>query len=100
MTDLHKVIDARTGTYDGVAGRSAIDGRVGADFHVVFNKHSAKLRDAEKACLGCGEAEALLADPRTRVDVDARAKQGMTEAGMGSDAAIAAYGHASADTDI
>lgn len=78
---------------------SQIDRRVGIDFHVIFHDHTAKLRDTEKAGLGRGDAEALPTDPGARVAVDARAQQGMAEAGMGANAAIVAHDDAGADGD-
>src|SRR5579859_36370 len=95
MTDLHEVIDARAGADHGIVGRTAIDRRVGSDFHVVFDDHPTELRDTEKAGLGRGETETLLTNPSARVDVDARAKQRMTETGMGADTAVASHGDAS-----
>lgn len=45
VTDLHQVINARAGTGDGVTDRSAIDRRVGAEFHIVFENHATELQD-------------------------------------------------------
>lgn len=99
MADLHQVIDARASADDGVASRSPVDRGAGANLHVVFDDDTTKLRDTEKTRLGGGEAEARLTNPGTRIDVDPRAKQGMTEAGMGADAAVPTYGDTGVDRD-
>src|SRR5690348_12409616 len=62
VADLNQVIDARSGSDDGVAGRSAVDRGVGANLYIVLHDHTAKLRDTQEARLGCGKAEALLTD--------------------------------------
>lgn len=99
MADLHQVIDARAGTDDGVAGRPPVDCGVGTNLHVVFHDHTTKLWDTEEPRLRRGEAEALLTDSGSRIDVDPRAKQSVTEAGMGANAAVAAHGD-TARTDL
>ena len=72
VADLNQVIDACAGTDDGVARRSSVDGRIGTDLHIVLHDHPPKLRNAQEPGLRGGEAEPLLADPRARIDVDAR----------------------------
>ena len=38
MGDLHEVVDLAAPFDDGIAERGAIDGNVGAQFHVVFDE--------------------------------------------------------------
>ena len=45
---------------------------------------------AQKAGFRDGEAEAFLADPRPRIDVDAGTQQSVAEAGVSADAAVSA----------
>ncbi len=45
MGDLHKVVDLRTMLDDGLAERRAVDRDIRAEFYVVFNRHTSKLRN-------------------------------------------------------
>jgi len=45
MTNLHEIIDLRTAFNSGFARGSAIDGRVRANFDIVFDHHAADLRN-------------------------------------------------------
>jgi hypothetical protein len=56
MTYLDQVIDPRSGTDDGVAGRSSVDRGVGADLNVVLQDHASKLWNAQEPSLRGGEA--------------------------------------------
>src|ERR1700761_6089338 len=89
VADLHEIINSGSGTDNGVARRSPVDRAVGPDLHVVLDDDTTKLRNAEKARLGRGEAEALLANPGAWIDIDPGAEQGVTEAGVGADPAVA-----------
>lgn len=95
--DLHQITDARSGSNNGIAGRSSVDCGIGANFHVVLHDDVPKLRDTEKARFGRGKAETFLTDSGPGIDIDPRAKHGVTKAGMGADAAVAAHGDAGAD---
>ena len=77
--------------------RSSVDRRIGADLHIVLHDHASQLRNAQEPGLRGSEAEALLPDPGARIDVDARTQKRVAQAGMRSDPAIGADGHALTD---
>ena len=62
VADLHEVVDLHTVADDGVVERTAIDRAVGADLHVVTDRHRAELGDLHEALRGRGEAETVRAD--------------------------------------
>lgn len=45
VSDLHLVVQARTGADNRITQGSTIDGRVGTDLDVILDDHAAKLRD-------------------------------------------------------
>ena len=56
IVELHAILD------DGVADRAAIDGRVGADFHIRADLHAAQLRDLDPCAAFGGKAKAVAAE--------------------------------------
>src|SRR6185436_6255343 len=96
--DLHEVVDLGALADHRVRQRAAVDGRIGADLHIVTDHDAADLRHLQ-APFGAahGKAEAVLADARASVDDDTVADHGMGEAGAGADVAIAAQHRTVAD---
>ena len=70
MSDLYQVIETGARTNHRVAQRTAVDRGVGADFHVVFQDHTAELRRGQETLLGDGKAKPFLADPCARINID------------------------------
>jgi hypothetical protein len=69
MADLHEVVDLRPFADDGLAEGGTVDGRAGADLHVVLDAHDPDLRDLVVLTLIVGgEAEAVRADHHAAVD--------------------------------
>ena len=72
VRDLDEVVDLRAGANARFADRRAIDRRVGADLHVVFDDDVGVLRNLEMRAVGLlGEAEAVAADDGAVLDDDA-----------------------------
>ena len=61
MGNLDQVIDFRTAADDRLAEASPVDGRVGADIHIVFEDNITNLRDAVNLAAGGFVAEAIRA---------------------------------------
>ena len=97
MSDLHQIVDLGALADDGIPGGAAVDGRIGADLHIVLNDDAAGLRDFLMALRGRQIAETVLADARARMDDDAIADQRMLDRRTGADRAVAADAHARPD---
>src|SRR5215831_8540755 len=71
MPNLHQIVELRAALDAGLAGGSAIDGGVGADFHVVFDDDAADLRYFQPApVLVFGESEPIRSDDCVVMDDD------------------------------
>ncbi|MNX97533.1 hypothetical protein D3C86_1299040 [compost metagenome] len=68
MRDHDLVIQLDPVTDQGIGQRTAVDGGIGADFDVVADQHPAELGNLLPDALLVGEAEALAADHRPRLD--------------------------------
>ena len=69
MSDLNLVVQLDPVTDDGVFNRAAIDGRVGADFHVIAEHHPTYLGNLQPGAIGlAGEAETVGADNDTGME--------------------------------
>src|SRR6202035_1870783 len=97
VSDLHQIVDLGALADDGVAAGAAVDGRIGADLHIVLNDDAAGLRDFLMALRARQIAKTVLADTGARVDDDAIADQRMLDRRAGADRAIAADADARAD---
>ena len=65
MAYLYEVVDFRAGLNAGFANRGAIDGRIGADLHIVFDHHDAGLGNLLVRAVGTAdESIAVAADHR------------------------------------
>ena len=67
---LHQVINLRAAADAGGTQRSPVDGRIGADFNVVFNLHPADLLYFLVLGAGPGETETVGADHHSRMKDD------------------------------
>src|SRR5262245_34569394 len=65
--DLHEVIDLGAAPDDGLPQHGPIDGRVGADLHVVLDDHRSHLGDLTVGMAVPGVPEAIVADHGARV---------------------------------
>ncbi len=74
MSNLHKVIETRTGTNHRISRRSSIDRRIGAHLDIVFQNDSAKLGSSQKTFFGERKSKSFLSDPRARIYIHARAQ--------------------------
>src|SRR6202171_4983322 len=97
VSDLHQIVDLGALADDGISGRAAVDGRIGADLHVVLDDDAAGLRNLLMSPRARQIAEAVLPDTDTRMDDDAIADQGMLDRRAGADGAVAADGGGRAD---
>jgi hypothetical protein len=97
MSDLHNIIETRTGADYRVSHRPSIDGRVGADLDIVFENYATKMGSRQKPGCGRAKSESFLPDPRTGIDVHARAQYRVTQAGVGADPAIPADDNAASN---
>src|SRR5258708_27227561 len=68
VTDMNLVVELDPAMQNRRTHRRAIDSRVGADFHVIFNHHGADLRDFEQAAFMLAETETIGADHRAAED--------------------------------
>jgi hypothetical protein len=71
VPNLDQIINLGALAEHRVAERAAVDGRTGADLHVVLDNHTAQLRNLGVPRGAGGEAEARLADLGAGQDVDA-----------------------------
>ena len=90
VCDLDEIVDLGALADDGVAGRAAVDRRIGADFDVVLNDDAPGLRDFLMSLRTRQIAEAVLADASAGMDDHAVADQSVQDRGAGADRAIAA----------
>ncbi len=66
VRDLHKIVDLGPLADDRIPNRTAVDGGVGADFHVVLNDDAPGLRNLHVPLGPRQVAESVLADAGTR----------------------------------
>ena len=97
VSDLHQIVDLGALADDGIAGGAAVDGRIGADLHIVLNDDAAGLRDFLMALRARQIAKPVLADTGARMDDDAIADQRMLDRRAGADRAVAADANARPD---
>src|ERR1700732_3628390 len=89
VTDLDLVVDFRTLADHGVAQAAAVDGRSGADLHVVLDQDAAGLRDLQMAFRAKeNEPIAVLSDAAAGMDEDLIADQRELDGGSCADVAI------------
>ena len=89
VSDLDQIVDLGALADHGIAGRAAIDRRVGADLDVVLDDDAARLRDFLMALRTWQIAEAVLADTSAGMDDHAIPDQRMQHRGAGADRAVA-----------
>src|SRR5690242_4490115 len=96
VADLYKIINFRAFADYRILKRAAVDGCIGADFHVVLDDHPADLRHLEVSGAK-SKAKAVLADTNAGVDDNPVSDQGMSNGRKGADVAVAANGDAGSD---
>src|ERR1700691_1549472 len=87
---LHEVVDLGAFADDGITGRTAVDGGVGAYFYIVLNDDPAALRDLQVAGWRWKIAEAVLTDTSAGMDDDPIPDQRVRDGRARADDAIAA----------
>ena len=97
VRDLNEVVDLGAFADDGITGRPAVDGRVGAYFHIVLDDDPAALRNLEVASRRWKITESILTDASTGMDDDPIADQSVRDSCTGADNAIAADRNGLAD---
>src|SRR4051794_5854539 len=90
VPDLNQIIDHGAAANDRVRTSAAIDRGVRTDLHVVFDDHSAELRNPHKTGRIHGKTETILPDPYPGIDADPVADQTMAERGAGPDHSVIA----------
>src|SRR5258706_12383692 len=100
IVELHALLD------DGVVERTAVDRGVGTDLDIVADAHRADLRDLDPAPVVVGDAKAVGADHRPRMDDHPLAERAprvdhdaRIEAAIFADLDLVAYHAAGADRD-
>ena len=97
MADLHEVIETGPSPDHRVLRRATINCRICANFDIVLNDDTSKLRNRKKAVPGGGESKPLLSDPGTWVDVDACPQNSMAQGYMSANPAISADDYAASN---
>src|ERR1700752_2263541 len=97
VSDLHKIIEARTGADHRILRRSSIDRRIGTNLHIVFENNPTKLGSRQKSGIGGGKSKSFLPNPRTGIDVHARSQYRVAQADLCADPAVPADDHAASD---
>src|SRR4051795_10578725 len=90
VPDLNQIIEHGAAANDRVRTSAAIDRGVRTDLHVVFDDHSAELRNPHKTGRIHGKTETILPDPDPGIDADPVADQTMAEGGAGPDHGVIA----------
>jgi hypothetical protein len=93
VRDLDQIVDLGALPDHGVAHEAAVDGRVGADLHIVLDDHARHLRHLAVPLRARQIAEAVLADAGARMDDHAVPDQRMHDGCAGPDGAIAPDPH-------
>src|SRR5579862_3480777 len=97
---MHQVIDLRTAANPGLSEGASIDGRVGADLHIVFDDQRALLRELRiRSIRGIAHIpESVGPQDRSGMNHDTVAQRSSgIEHGSGIDAAVASEGNAFAN---
>ncbi|MEK7191792.1 MAG: hypothetical protein AAB153_05800, partial [Pseudomonadota bacterium] len=68
VRDMHLVIELDAITDDGVVERATIDGRIGADFHIIADHDAPKLRDFLPALAIAGKTKSIGTDDGAGLD--------------------------------
>ena len=97
MSDLDEIVDLGSLSDDGIARRSPVYGATGADFHIVLNNHSPKLRNFGVSLHAHPIAEPVLPDPATGMKDDIVANQRTDDRCTRTNRAAAADLHVLAD---
>jgi hypothetical protein len=97
VSNLHKIIEPRTGADHRVSRRSSIDRGIGANLDIILEDHPAELRSSQEPGLGEGKSKSFLPDPRAGIDINARSQQRVAQAGVCADPAVAADDYAASD---
>ena len=100
MADVDQIVDPTIGADFGVGAGAPVDGGVGADFAVVADHHSADLGNLYMTAGVRGEAESVLTDPGSGINIDPRPDQTMAERRARPNPAVAAQNHAGADNRV
>jgi hypothetical protein len=74
VSDLHKIIETRTGADHRILRRPSIDRRIGTDLDIVLENNPTKLGSRQKSGIGGGKSESFLPNPRAGIDVHARSQ--------------------------
>src|SRR4051812_45247601 len=93
VRDLDQVVDLGTLPDHGVADRSAVDGRVGADLDPILNDDTPDLRHLAVPPGARQVAKAVLPDTGTGMNDDAIANQRMDDGGACADDAVPSDTH-------
>src|SRR5215831_20030867 len=97
VANLDEIVDLGPFANHGVLDGSAIDGAVGADFHVVLDDDPTDLRDLAGTIRARDKPESVLSDRTTRMHDHAIANQSMGYRSIGTDCTIAADANAGPD---
>jgi hypothetical protein len=90
VSDLNQIIDHGAAANDRIRTSTAIDRGVRSDLHVVFDDHSAELRNPHETGWVHGKAKTILPNPYPGIDADPVADQTMAEGGAGPDHGVIA----------
>src|SRR4051812_3293854 len=90
VSDLNQIIDHGAAANDRIRTSAAIDRGVRSDLHVVFDDHSAELRNPHEPGRVHGKAETILPNSYPGIDADPVADRTMAEGGAGPDHGVIA----------
>ena len=90
MANLDQIIDHGPCADYRIVKRTPIDGRIGANLHIVFDDDPAELRHAEQFLWSHDEAKARTTDAGVRINVHARADERTGDTGVCAYPAIVA----------
>src|SRR3954451_4893944 len=90
VSDLNQIIEHGAAANDRIRTSTAIDRGVRTDLHVVFDDHSAELRNPHETGRIHGKTETILPATYPGIDADPVADQTMAEGGAGPDHGVIA----------
>ena len=88
VADLHEIIDFGAFANHGVTVGTAVDGRVGANLHVILHDNPAKLRQLLMAARPHDETKSVLTDASAAMDDHPVADERMHDASIGADRTV------------
>src|SRR5262249_33637735 len=100
VSDLHQIVDLRALADHRISQSAAVDGRVGADLHVVLDDDAPDLRQPLGAARAGDEAEPFAADLGAAVDDDAVGDECGLDSGARPDETVAPDLRAGADDGV